>query len=57
MRDEQMRRPAEEQITLAHAGFRLLHLTMFPTADMIPSLVIVLPVSYAWTAWIMPLLG
>ena len=43
-------------LTIA-AGFRLLHLTMFPTADMIPSLVIVLPMSYAWTAWIMPLLG
>ena len=43
-------------LTIA-AGFRLLHLTMFPTADMIPALIIVLPLSYAWTAWVMPLLG
>ena len=43
-------------LTIA-AGFRLLHLTMFPTADMIPGLVIVLPLSWAWSTWLMPLLG
>ena len=42
-------------LTIA-AGFRLLHLTMFPTADMIPALVIVMPLSWAWTTWLQPLL-
>ena len=42
-------------LTIA-AGFRLLHLTMFPTADMIPSLVIVMPLSWLWMTYILPLL-
>ena len=43
-------------LTIA-AGFRLLKLKMFPTADMIPSLVIVLPLSWLWTSFVLPLLG
>ncbi|KXT76394.1 DUF554 domain-containing protein [Streptococcus sp. DD12] len=38
-------------------GFRILGLKMFPTADMIPAMVIVMPVSWAWTQWILPLLS
>lgn len=43
-------------LTIA-AGFRLLKLKNFPTADMIPSLVIVMPISWLWSSLIMPLLG
>lgn len=37
-------------------GLRILKLKMFPTADMIPAMVIVMPVSWIWTSWIVPLL-
>lgn len=37
-------------------GFRILKLRMFPTADMIPTMLLVMPVSWAWTNWIVPLL-
>lgn len=39
------------------AGFRLLKLKNIPTADMIPSLVIVLPLSWFWTSIVIPMLG
>ena len=42
-------------ITLA-AGFRIARSGDFPIADMLPAMVLVWPVSYAWTAWIAPLL-
>ena len=42
---------------LVATGFRMLKLKMFPTADMIPSMVIVMPLSYFWTAVIAPLIG
>ncbi|MDO4284856.1 MAG: DUF554 domain-containing protein [Eubacteriales bacterium] len=38
-------------------GFRMIHLKMFPTADMIPAMVLVMPVSWFWSTWILPLLG
>ncbi len=37
-------------------GFRMIKVKMFPTADMIPAMILVMPVSWAWTNWIAPLL-
>ena len=36
-------------------GFRMVKLKMFPTADMIPAMVVVMPISWLWTNYIMPL--
>ena len=38
-------------------GFRMLKVKMFPTADMIPAMILVMPVSYIWTSLILPLIG
>ncbi len=38
-------------------GFRIIHVKNFPVADMIPAMILVMPVSWLWTAYIMPLLG
>lgn len=37
-------------------GFRLLKLIMFPTADMIPSMLLVMPLSFLWTELILSML-
>lgn len=42
---------------LLATGFRIMQLRAFPIADMIPSMVLVMPVSYAWTQWILPVIG
>ena len=38
-------------------GFRILQLKQFPTADMIPAMILVMPLSWAWMTYIIPLLG
>ena len=38
-------------------GLRIMKLKNFPVADMIPAMIIVMPVSYAWTTWLLPLIG
>ena len=38
-------------------GFRIMKLRQFPTADMIPSMILVMPISLAWVNWILPFLG
>ena len=38
-------------------GFRIIRVKMFPTADMIPAMLIVMPVSWLWVSCIVPLLG
>jgi uncharacterized membrane protein YqgA involved in biofilm formation len=39
-------------------GLRMLKLREdLPTADMIPSLILALPISWLWTTYITPLLG
>ena len=43
-------------IILLAIGFRMLRLKDFPTGDMIPALIIAMPVSYIWTNFIVPLL-
>ncbi|MBE5836203.1 MAG: DUF554 domain-containing protein [Butyrivibrio sp.] len=36
-------------------GFRMIKVKMFPTADMIPSMIIVMPISALWVSYILPL--
>lgn len=43
-------------IMLATA-FRMMKVKMFPTADMIPAMVLVFPVSWIWRTWILPLVS
>lgn len=42
---------------LVATGLRIMKVKNFPVADMILAMVLVMPVSYAWTAWLLPLLG
>lgn len=35
-------------------GFRMIKVKMFPIADMIPAMVLVMPVSWLWTTYILP---
>ena len=44
-------------VILLATGFRMLKLKEFPVADMIPAMVIVMPVSFLWTQYILPLIG
>lgn len=37
-------------------GFRMIKVKEFPIADMIPAMVLVMPLSWVWVNWIMPLL-
>lgn len=37
-------------------GFRMIKVKMFPTADMIPSMILIMPISWAWVNWILPLM-
>lgn len=37
-------------------GFRMIRVKMFPTADMIPAMILVMPLSWFWVNVIMPLL-
>ena len=37
-------------------GFRIAKIRDFPIADMIPAMLLVWPISWAWTAWILPIL-
>ena len=38
-------------------GFRIVQLKMFPTADMIPAMILVMPLSWLWSRYILPLVG
>ncbi|MBQ6487736.1 MAG: DUF554 domain-containing protein [Solobacterium sp.] len=38
-------------------GFRILQLKMFPTPDMIPAMILVMPLSFLWVSYILPLLS
>ncbi len=42
---------------LLATGFRMMQLRVFPVADMIPAMVLVMPVSYAWSVWLLPLIS
>ena len=38
-------------------GFRMIKVKMFPIADMIPAMILVMPLSALWTGYILPLVG
>ena len=38
-------------------GFRMIKVKMFPVADMIPSMIIVMPLSAFWVSVILPLVS
>ena len=38
-------------------GFRIMKLRQFPTADMIPAMILVMPISWAWVNWVVPLIS
>ncbi len=44
-------------ILLLATGFRMIKVKEFSVADMIPAMVLAMPVSYLWTNYIMPLMG
>ncbi len=41
---------------LVATGFRIVKLKDFPVADMIPAMALVMPASWAWCNWVLPLL-
>lgn len=44
-------------LILLATGFRMLKLKDFSIVDMIPSMLIVMPVSFLWTQYLLPLMG
>ncbi|MFL2101586.1 DUF554 domain-containing protein [Desemzia sp. FAM 23989] len=36
-------------------GFRMMKVKEFPVADMIPAMLLVMPLSYIWTNWLVPM--
>lgn len=42
---------------LVATGLRIMKIRVFPVADMTLAMVLVMPVSYAWTTWLLPLIG
>lgn len=42
---------------LVATGLRMMKLRAFPVADMVPAMVLVMPVSHLWTTWLMPLIS
>lgn len=43
-------------VVMLATGMRIAKIKMFPVADMIPAMIVVMPLSWAWTNWIMPLI-
>jgi uncharacterized membrane protein YqgA involved in biofilm formation len=43
-------------ILMLATGFRMIKVKIFPTADMIPAMILIMPLSWAWVNWILPLL-
>lgn len=44
-------------ILMLATGFRMAKIKEFPVADMIPAMVLAMPVSWVWSQWILPLLS
>lgn len=44
-------------ILMLATGFRMAKIKEFPVADMIPAMILAMPVSWAWNTWILPLLS
>lgn len=43
-------------VLMLASGFRITKIKMFPTADMIPTMVVIMPISWLWTNIIVPLI-
>lgn len=43
-------------VLMLASGFRITRIKMFPTADMIPIMVVIMPISWLWTSVIVPLI-
>lgn len=44
-------------VFLIATGFRMMKLKEFPIADMIPSMVLVMPPSHLWVTYVLPLVS
>lgn len=44
-------------VLLLATGFRMIRVKMFPVADMIPAMIIVMPVSWFWMTYVLPLVS
>ena len=44
-------------VLLIATGFRMIKVKMFPIADMIPAMVLVMPVSWFWVNYVLPLVA
>lgn len=44
-------------VLLLATGFRMLKLRNFPVADMIPAMILIMPVSWLWVTYILPLVS
>ncbi|MDO4615481.1 MAG: DUF554 domain-containing protein [Lachnospiraceae bacterium] len=44
-------------VLLLATGFRMIKVKMFPTADMIPAMILVMPCSWIWATYILPLVS
>ena len=44
-------------ILMLATGFRMIKVKMFPTADMIPAMIIAMPISWIWATYITPLMA
>jgi uncharacterized membrane protein YqgA involved in biofilm formation len=44
-------------VLLLATGFRMLKLRNFPVADMIPAMILIMPVSWFWVNYILPLVS
>ena len=43
-------------VLLLATGFRMIKVKMFPTADMIPAMILAMPLSWFWVSYVAPLL-
>lgn len=43
-------------IIMLATGFRIAKIKQFPITDMLPAMIIVMPISYLWTTYILPML-
>lgn len=43
-------------VLMLASGFRITKIKMFPTADMIPIMVVIMPISWLWTNMLLPLI-
>ena len=44
-------------VLLLATGFRMIKVKMFPIADMLPAMVLIMPVSWLWVTYVLPLVS